>query len=473
MKPKICMVTAYSEDWKQLGGAIAETNKAYCAKWGYDFKVHTSGFDPSRPYSWSKILFIREALKNYDYVMWIDADAVITNPEIPLDSLLCLKEELVVGFDHTGINFGVFFLRKSDFANRLLDEIWNRTEYLKHPWWEQAAVRKLQSEDFLDYHIKKSPIQGWNVEYSDTRFGQNEWKDGDFVAHFMGIEMKEKLTNLAKVKERTHSSVGSEHHLDMVGVAGSTPAASTIKPSIELKKKSPLCVVMAYTDDYKICGDFTSEVNIQYCHEKSYNFRLYRDGFNTRRHPAWSKFDFVRATMKDYEWVFWIDADAMFTNFDTQINYFVNKDYHFFVGNEGQGAVDRFFNMGTFLIQRCDWSYELLDNIWYKRLPDKREHESLTHMSYTSTFLTTGMAYYPLRGLGSHIGSDRDWRNWQTGDFIAHCRGPMYQVNKVRLLADCLLKAGFGTKRKAPISLTNYMILENIPYTYKGQSSPS
>ena len=42
----------------------------------------------SRPASWSKILAVLSALDAYDWVMWVDADILITNTSMPLERLL-------------------------------------------------------------------------------------------------------------------------------------------------------------------------------------------------------------------------------------------------------------------------------------------------------------------------------------------------------------------------------------------------
>lgn len=75
------------QDAVQLG---IENKKAYCEKHGYDFFCGTEILDPERPIPWSKILFIKEILKNssYRWIFWTDADSLIMNFDIPLESLI-------------------------------------------------------------------------------------------------------------------------------------------------------------------------------------------------------------------------------------------------------------------------------------------------------------------------------------------------------------------------------------------------
>lgn len=51
-----------------------EINKAYCSKYGYDLVVSSRPRTERGPY-WERVPLLLEYLPNYDYVVWIDADA--------------------------------------------------------------------------------------------------------------------------------------------------------------------------------------------------------------------------------------------------------------------------------------------------------------------------------------------------------------------------------------------------------------
>ena len=215
---KVCMVTAYTPigDWDVLGNMTSATKMAYCEKWGYSLRVYTDGFDPDRPFSWSKILFVREILEIYEWAFWIDADAAITNLDIPLDPFLASTEELVITKDFlSSLNFGIFFLRRGDFATWFLDEIWKKTEYMHHGVWEQAAVWELWDKGLLNGHVRVEESKKFNSFYhtADNYCGiisdwakvehpeQFQWAVGDFVVHFPGRSAKKKIRGLLQVQE--------------------------------------------------------------------------------------------------------------------------------------------------------------------------------------------------------------------------------------------------------------------------------
>lgn len=211
----ICMVTAYDDKCSEHGDFASRINIAYCLKHKYDFRVYTDGFDKTRPPAWSKILFVKDALKDYEWVFWIDADAAITNPDIPIEPFLESKEELVITKDFlTTLNFGIFFLRRSDFANWFLNEIWKKTEYMHHGVWEQAAVWELWDKGLLNGHTKIEASKKFNSFYHtrDNYCGsmadwekvqwpeQYQWALGDFIVHFPGRDVKKKIRGLLQIQ---------------------------------------------------------------------------------------------------------------------------------------------------------------------------------------------------------------------------------------------------------------------------------
>lgn len=98
---------------------------------------------------------LRDALEQYDAVVWIDADAAIVDGS--RDVLDDLHRRSVVGlvahsYEGQQIpNSGVMVLRRSRAARRLLDDAWNQTEYVDHKWWDNAAFLHL-----LGYELEPS-----------------------------------------------------------------------------------------------------------------------------------------------------------------------------------------------------------------------------------------------------------------------------------------------------------------------------
>lgn len=120
------------------------TVEAYAKKHNMDTIFFTERFDSCRPASWDKIIILYNLLKNYDIVMWMDSDAIF------LDNSLDIRTELnedhvmfmVTHYGRSPIwpNGGLIVAKKDKKTFDLLNKIWNETDVIRHPWWEQQAI---------------------------------------------------------------------------------------------------------------------------------------------------------------------------------------------------------------------------------------------------------------------------------------------------------------------------------------------
>ena len=133
----------------------APTLRAYADRWGWEVEIATELLS-DRPPAWSKIKLVRRLLDEYDYVFWVDADALFVN--IERDVLAEIDESADVWLVHHWqyhdeqalvANAGVMVLRSTQFARDLLDAIWEMEEYIDHDWWENAALL-----DLLGYSLE-------------------------------------------------------------------------------------------------------------------------------------------------------------------------------------------------------------------------------------------------------------------------------------------------------------------------------
>lgn len=103
-----------------------------------------------RPPAWNKIRLLQQLSETYSWVFWVDADALI----VDLDRSMVdgLADSKSIWFArHTQerkelesvLNAGVILLRSSPFSVALLEAIWDRTEFVSHNWWENAALLDL------------------------------------------------------------------------------------------------------------------------------------------------------------------------------------------------------------------------------------------------------------------------------------------------------------------------------------------
>lgn len=130
-------------------------HRAYCLKHQLDYRA-LYGVEhqvESRHPFWTKVYLIREALgENYDFVVWLDADALIVGDEDlraavseGIGARWCVLDwEKISPLAYNHFNCGVLYLRNSpavrDFVRRWLD-----TSDEGHPWADQHVFNQITS----------------------------------------------------------------------------------------------------------------------------------------------------------------------------------------------------------------------------------------------------------------------------------------------------------------------------------------
>ena len=195
-----CIVTAYTDSissWQKLGDFTSSTKESYCKKHGYGFRAYIKGFDSSRPASWSKLLFIKDTLRKYRWVFWMDADTAITNQEVKIEQLVG-NEEIVMGQHRDGmggyaLNMGVFLLKSGEYADWLLQFLWDSKHCIFHHWWEQKAFMEMEEKGLLGSHLKIVRVKELDLGNPGFNMTHDTWKHGDFILHIGGMGVCRRL----------------------------------------------------------------------------------------------------------------------------------------------------------------------------------------------------------------------------------------------------------------------------------------
>ena len=197
-KYKFCIVSV--SDRIELHSKTFPLMHKYCSKHGYALQLHRALLNTDRHASWSKIPALQVALQDntFDYVVWMDDDIVITNPDIPLSHFVDkynfrkAKATLLVSADmpnepSTSMNCGILFVKaKSTAVLPILHAAWTYADACpmtrKGFSWEQEAFNFMyRYGDREDFCIVPLP----NFQ-APARFQFNQtlsWKPGYFSAH--------------------------------------------------------------------------------------------------------------------------------------------------------------------------------------------------------------------------------------------------------------------------------------------------
>ena len=179
---RIATLTAYDANQRDLAAWSSPNKRRYCRHHGYEFIERTDGFDPSRPPSWSKVLFVKEQLPHFDWLFWTDADSLVMNNSMRLERFIEEGCDMVLTHDDFGVgryvvSMGQFLIRNCDWSMRFLDEVWEQKQFLRDRMWEQAAVQHLLTHRDPSDHV---------CVVTQRRFNSylHNYRKGDFLLHF-------------------------------------------------------------------------------------------------------------------------------------------------------------------------------------------------------------------------------------------------------------------------------------------------
>lgn len=261
-KPRIAIVSHYTTDESNLGfiDLITKNHRKYAALHGYDYffrngTITDKYFWPdaeSRTFQlglfWQKIEATKQLLEQkengkyvYDYVMWIDTDALFTNIDLKLeefinragkDKFFIVAEDLSSSANeipHSCINSGVYLIKNSPEGRKLIEQIEQAFEFYKiFSWPEQLAIADIlygyfTEKDALDFKAnpEKLSMLKDNVKFRNCSIAPRpgveillmrdfnsgfhwsdkervRWNEKTLVAHFLGL-FGPKVEEYAKV----------------------------------------------------------------------------------------------------------------------------------------------------------------------------------------------------------------------------------------------------------------------------------
>jgi len=193
------------------------TLEEYAARHGYELCVADGVQVSGRPPAWDKILLIQELLTRFELVLWIDADAAVVDPSVDIAGMLGRRDLMALVAHSTPegdvpiANCGVWLLRNHRMTRRFLDDVWAKTEYVDHKWWENAAVL-----DLLGYELEPKVRFGSSTRmFRRTRFLPVEWNSisvdaspNPRIVHFPGLPLPDRLAGLINAAEQLRHNVG-------------------------------------------------------------------------------------------------------------------------------------------------------------------------------------------------------------------------------------------------------------------------
>lgn len=214
----ICVLVSYDKTYEPLAKYSVHNNiNKYCELHGYSLHIdYQDQFNNGRPPQWRKIEAAIEILPKYDWVFFLDADCLIMNSDIKLESFLDTDNSFLVPSHFlkaidTPVNTieGIqniissqFFVKNDTEGMNILEAIWagdnNTFDY------EGRQIRVLINQNKYKIGIVEerklntfwyanNPFMLWKF----PGFNNNVWTEGDFIVHVTGYHTHEKVQLLS------------------------------------------------------------------------------------------------------------------------------------------------------------------------------------------------------------------------------------------------------------------------------------
>jgi hypothetical protein len=201
---KFCLASLYMPNYAPLAALTIDQNKIpYCERHGYEWCVMVDGFGDNLGFDKIRhILDIMEANESYDWIYYCGCDTLITNFNILLEDLADNDFHLIIANDVNGWNADSFLIRCSpegrDFMQRVLAE---EPRLKSHVWAEQMGMIELGER--LPHLVKVLPqkmlnscqydLYGFSGLVLDKLGNPGEWTPGDFLIHWSGCGLQQRL----------------------------------------------------------------------------------------------------------------------------------------------------------------------------------------------------------------------------------------------------------------------------------------
>ena len=160
---RIAIVSVSTPDRVAMYQPATNSKQCYALRHGYTFVMDTNDATTSLNPWWRKPTAIRKYLESglYDWILFMDADTVITNHTVKLEWFLPAapnaNTSLVLTDHNVALNNGVFFIRNGEWSLRFLDDwievgemVHNRSQ--RWAWDDQGGMYEMLLRDAqVDY----------------------------------------------------------------------------------------------------------------------------------------------------------------------------------------------------------------------------------------------------------------------------------------------------------------------------------
>ena len=275
-------------------------NRRYCERHGYDYVVRYDEPRKDRHVCWHKIPLIIDELRDCDYLLFVDADAVFYSHDLTVENELIPElhgKSILMAADCAGEslrwnpslpNSGVILVKNNDQAKQFFAEWDGMTETDEETRWQWPPTQRALWNGVLP---KYQDIVNTAVNYycANGRWGQ-------YIRHFC-LSSDKKRTDLMK-----------------------TIYSRLTAPFYEVIRDKPVIKVVQYHwGEQNRSYTVNQQINEMYCRRHGYEYILKTFVPRDDRAVHWSKIPAMREELHDCDFLLFMDADAFFYSHELRI----------------------------------------------------------------------------------------------------------------------------------------------------------
>jgi galactosyl transferase GMA12/MNN10 family len=193
-----CILMWYDSKISCYGDINYKINKTYCDKHNIDIICCHERRHPTRHPAWERIPLILKHINNYDYVIWIDADAHFYIDSENLVNLIRKYDSYDFIFSNdklesiqegmVGINTGIYIVKNTPYSTEFLlkwgyDDVLHMNNRVPY-WWDQGVLIDIYQENILDIQNHSIIIDYGILQHFHE---YEEFDNKPFIFHLAGV----------------------------------------------------------------------------------------------------------------------------------------------------------------------------------------------------------------------------------------------------------------------------------------------
>ena len=165
----------------------------YAKRNGYDWESYVFDYSRYNELAIEDLKGLREAIQSVDVLMWVGADVMFTNWSIKVEDILREGDSVVVAREKGGwwpVNNDVMIYVNNEKTLAYIDRM-----IADYDIWKQYVWR--QQQHLWNLIIEDKDIRDTVrlVEAQVMNQSMKNWQIGDYIVHFYGMPIKEKIEN--------------------------------------------------------------------------------------------------------------------------------------------------------------------------------------------------------------------------------------------------------------------------------------